>query len=154
MKTCLPAGQKWRHETCIQCLQDVSSDWRETSMILAAYMSLSNFFEDMSSPCLLTIYGIIGIFGWFRCVTNLVTWIYSNINGNQIIKECLHVNHSKLFMDAQLQLQPIQPGKQAVCELWIACVCHHINNGWEQELAGLLWFVRTTTDVVQTTTPN
>ena len=110
MKTCLPAGQKRRQETCLkdilQCLQEISSNWRKTSMIWAAYMSSSKVFEDMSLPCLLTI------------------------------------EHYHLFLDAQLKLQPIQPGEHAVCELWIACVCHHIKNGWRQEMAGLLWFVR------------
>ena len=105
-------------KTCLQCLQYMSSNWRNTSMIWAAYISSSNFFEDMSYPCLLTI------------------------------------ERSHLFLDAQLQLRPIQQGEHAVCELWIACVCRHIKNGWGREMAGLLWFVRTTTDVVQTTTPN
>ena len=66
----------------------------------------------------------------------------------------LHVERFHLFLDAQLQLQPIQPGEHSVCELWIAWVCNYINNGWGREMAGLLWFVRTTTDAVQTKTPN
>ena len=121
----------------------MSSNWRKTSMIWVAYMSLSSVFEGMSLSCLLTIYGLIGLVLCCTC-----------IDDNQIIKEFLHVEHSNLFLDAQLQLQPIQPGKHAVCELWNACVCHHIKNGWGRDMTGHLWFVRTTTDVVQTTTPN
>ena len=75
-------------------------------MIWVAYMSLSSVFEGMSLSCLLTIYGLIGLVLCCTC-----------IDDNQIIKEFLHVEHSNLFLDAQLQLQPIQPGKHAVCEL-------------------------------------
>ena len=75
----------------------MSSNWRKNFMIWAAYMSSSNLYEDMSSPCLLTI------------------------------------EHSHLFLNAQILLQPIQSGKHAVCELWIACVCRHIKNGGGRE---------------------
>ena len=71
-------------------------------------MYLSNFFEDMYFPCLLTIYGLIGLVLYY--------WIYGNNNNNQMIKDFLHVENSHLFLDAQLQLQPIQLGEHAVCE--------------------------------------
>ena len=71
-------------------------------MICAASMSLSNVIKDMSSLCLLTIYIPIGP---------------ANINENVIIKEYLHVEHSHLFLDAQLQPRPIQTGEHAACEL-------------------------------------
>ena len=86
-------------------------------MIWAAYMYLSNVFEDISSSGLLTIYCLIGIFGYFHCVTNLGTWIYGNINENQTINEFLHVERSHLFLDAQVDPKLIQSGEHAVCKL-------------------------------------
>ena len=71
-----------------------------------------------------------------------------------MINSFLHYKRSHLFLDAQLQIQPIQPGKHDVSDLLIACVCSHIKNGWGLDIFGLLWFVRTTTDVVQNMTPN
>ena len=109
-------------------------------MIWSAYVSSSNVFEDMPLPCILTIYSLIGLLLWYT--------------SDQTIKEVLHVERSNLFMDAQIQLQPIQTGKYAVCKMLSASLCHHIKNGWRQEMAGLLWFAITTEDFVQTMTPN
>ena len=78
----------------------------------------------------------------------------SNVFEDMSSQCLLTIKRSHLFLDAQLQLKLIQPSEQAVFELWIACVCHHIKIRWGQELDALLCFVRTITNVVQTTTPN
>ena len=90
-------------KTCLQCLQDISSNWRNTSTIWSAYMCSSNFFKDVSSPCLLTICGLIGL---VLCRTYDLS-----------IKYFLHVERSHFFLEAHLQLQPIQPGEYIRC-LW------------------------------------
>ena len=122
----------------------MSSNWRRNP-----WFGQLICLRQMSSPFIITIYGLIGL---VLCCTSDPIFSYNSYN--QMIKEFLHIERYHIFLDEQLQLQPIQPGKHALCELWIACVCHHIKNGWEREMTGHLWFFRTTTDVVQTTTPN
>ena len=56
----------------------------------------------------------------------------SNVLEDISSKCLLTIERSHRFLDAQLQLQPIQPGEHGVCELWTASVCHHINNGRDE----------------------
>ena len=144
MKTCLPAGRKQRHKTCLKNVSSISSrhvfKFKKDVHYLGSLYVFAKFLQRhvfyMSSHC---------IRPYWPCI---VLYILSN---GKII---FHVERSHLFLNAQLQHQPIQLGAQVLYELWIACVCHHINNRWWQEMAGLFWFFKTTTDVVQTTTPN
>ena len=81
-------------------------------MIWVAYMSSSNVFEDMSLPCLLNIYALIG----------LVLYC-TYINDKHMIKGFLHLEHSHLFLTRSFNFNSFDRANTlfASCELR-ACV--------------------------------
>ena len=119
--------------------------------ISTPYLSLPNYYTScIFSISLLDSSVICLLYNLYSCCLLCVCiQIYNKVwNDKWLDLIILHVEHSHIFLDA------IQPGEHAICELRIACVCHHIKNGWGLEITGHLWFNRTTTDAGQTTTPN
>ena len=82
-----------------------------------------------------------GIFGYFFCVASLGTWIYSNVNDNQMIKEFLHVKRSHIFLDTQLQLQTISTG-QTRCLQSVNYVCVSPHQEWVGKIDDWSFVVR------------
>ena len=160
MKTCLLAGQKWRHETCLKDVSSMSSrhvfklkkDIYDLGILYVFIKFLQRHVFAMSSYYIWLYCPCIVLYIWSDIFIQLI----SNLSTLVCFDKC-HNTYCQSFLPFSWRAASTSTnstGRTRCYELWIFFVCHHIKNGWGREMNGRLLFFRTTTYFVQTTTPN